>query len=163
MPHSFEKLALSAFKLVPAGSIEPSAIAQCQVRVETEKVRCANRIISFGNLLRCIDEVGKRKAVFLLETNHVVERVFRILTLGMIATLPTPIAAKSLVSRVSNKQGQRVIFCLHPSSRLKNKETLSREVAAWQASRNKNQTKADWRFTTADARIKLKRLYPQFQ
>ncbi len=39
---------------------------------------------------------------------------------------------------------------------------LSREVAAWQASRNKNQTKADWRFTTADARIKLKRLYPRF-
>jgi hypothetical protein len=34
------------------------------------------------------------------------------------------------------------------------------EVAAWQASRNKNHTKADWQFTTADARINLKRLYP---
>ena len=47
--------------------------------------------------------------------------------------------------------------------RIPDKEILSREVAAWQASRNKNQTKADWRFTTADARIKLKRLYPRFE
>ena len=47
--------------------------------------------------------------------------------------------------------------------RIPDKQTLSREVAAWQASRNKHQTKADWRFTTADARIKLKRLYPRFE
>jgi hypothetical protein len=33
------------------------------------------------------------------------------------------------------------------------------EVAAWQRDRNKNSTKADWQFTTADARSKLKRLY----
>src|ERR1700741_2270653 len=42
------------------------------------------------------------------------------------------------------------------------KETLSRQVASWQHRRNKNQTNADWRFTTADARAKLKRLYPRF-
>jgi hypothetical protein len=47
--------------------------------------------------------------------------------------------------------------------RIPDKETLIREVAAWQTSRNKNQTKANWRFTTADARIKLKHLYPQFE
>ena len=47
--------------------------------------------------------------------------------------------------------------------RIPDKQTLSREVAAWQNRRNKCQTKADWRFTTADARIKLKRLYPQFE
>ena len=46
--------------------------------------------------------------------------------------------------------------------RIPDKETLIREVAAWQTSRNKNHTKANWRFTTADARIKLKYLYPQF-
>jgi hypothetical protein len=40
------------------------------------------------------------------------------------------------------------------------KQTLIEEVAAWQDSRNKNLTKADWQFTTADAHIKLKRLYP---
>jgi hypothetical protein len=36
-------------------------------------------------------------------------------------------------------------------------------VAAWQERRNKCHAKADWRFTTADARIKLKRLYPRFE
>jgi DDE superfamily endonuclease len=47
--------------------------------------------------------------------------------------------------------------------RISDKETLTREVAAWQDRRNKHQTKADWRFTTPDARIKLKRLYPRFE
>ena len=40
------------------------------------------------------------------------------------------------------------------------KQTLIEEVNAWQDSRNKNHAKADWQFTTADARVKLKRLYP---
>jgi len=44
--------------------------------------------------------------------------------------------------------------------RIPDKETLIGEVAAWENRRNKNHTKADWQFTTADARIKLKRLYP---
>jgi hypothetical protein len=47
--------------------------------------------------------------------------------------------------------------------RIPDKETLSKEVAAWQDSRNEHHTKANWRFTTADARIKLKHLYPQFE
>jgi hypothetical protein len=33
-------------------------------------------------------------------------------------------------------------------------------VAAWEAERNASQRGVDWRFTTADARVKLKRLYP---
>ena len=44
--------------------------------------------------------------------------------------------------------------------RIPEKQTLIEEVAAWEDDRNKNHTKADWQFTTADARIKLKRLYP---
>lgn len=40
------------------------------------------------------------------------------------------------------------------------KETMTREVAAWEHYRNTNKSKIDWQFTTADARIKLKRLYP---
>jgi hypothetical protein len=40
---------------------------------------------------------------------------------------------------------------------------LKRSVAAWQTRRNQAQAKVDWRFTTADARIKLKRLYPSIQ
>jgi len=41
--------------------------------------------------------------------------------------------------------------------------TLAREVAAWQERRNGATCTVDWRFTTADARIKLKRLYPSLQ
>ena len=44
--------------------------------------------------------------------------------------------------------------------RIPDKQTLIEEVAAWEGHRNKNHTKADWQFTAADARIKLKRLYP---
>ena len=44
--------------------------------------------------------------------------------------------------------------------RIPDKQTLIEEVAAWQDSRNNDHTKADWQFTTADARVKLKRLYP---
>ena len=47
--------------------------------------------------------------------------------------------------------------------RIPDKETLVREVAAWQLNRNKRCVKADWQFKTEDARIKLTRLYPQFQ
>ncbi len=44
--------------------------------------------------------------------------------------------------------------------RIADKQTLTEEVAAWEGSRNKKHVKADWQFTTADARVKLKRLYP---
>ena len=44
--------------------------------------------------------------------------------------------------------------------RIPNMPTLADEIAAWNADRNNNHTKADWQFTTASARIKLKRLYP---
>jgi DDE superfamily endonuclease len=44
--------------------------------------------------------------------------------------------------------------------RLGNRATIEREVAAWTAARNTAATTIDWRFTTRDARIKLKRLYP---
>jgi len=37
---------------------------------------------------------------------------------------------------------------------------LRQEVAAWEAQRNAQQVRVNWRFTTQDARIKLKRLYP---
>ncbi len=44
--------------------------------------------------------------------------------------------------------------------RIPDKPTLIDHVAAWQADRNKRNAKADWHFTTKDARIKLKHLYP---
>jgi DDE superfamily endonuclease len=47
--------------------------------------------------------------------------------------------------------------------RLADRATLQREVAAWQAARNACGRGVDWRFTTEDARIKLKHLYPAIQ
>jgi hypothetical protein len=44
--------------------------------------------------------------------------------------------------------------------RIPDVETLKREIAAWEQRRNQAHVTIDWRFTTADARIKLKRLYP---
>ena len=47
--------------------------------------------------------------------------------------------------------------------RIPDQRTLRREAAAWQDRRNQEAIKADWRFTTADARIKLQSLYPSIQ
>jgi hypothetical protein len=47
--------------------------------------------------------------------------------------------------------------------RIDSQELLASEVVAWEQSRNAHQAKIDWQFTTADARTKLKRLYPSFQ
>ncbi len=47
--------------------------------------------------------------------------------------------------------------------RLPDRPTLEREVAAWEQRRNAATRTIDWRFTTADARIKLKHLYPSLE
>ena len=47
--------------------------------------------------------------------------------------------------------------------RIPDVDALTREVAAWERDRNAQVVKVDWQFTTADARIKLKRLYPAIQ
>jgi hypothetical protein len=44
--------------------------------------------------------------------------------------------------------------------RLGDRAMIEKEVAAWTAARNNAAATIDWRFTTSDARIKLKRLYP---
>jgi uncharacterized small protein (DUF1192 family) len=44
--------------------------------------------------------------------------------------------------------------------RIPDQQVLKEEVEAWEADRNRKHAKADWQFTTADARVKLKRLYP---
>ena len=52
------------------------------------------------------------------------------------------------------------LSCQCLDRRIPDKDTLTKEVAAWRNGRNKTHAKADWQFTTADARVKLKRLYP---
>ncbi|TEB07375.1 hypothetical protein Psch_00926 [Pelotomaculum schinkii] len=47
--------------------------------------------------------------------------------------------------------------------RISSIDSLRLELAEWETTRNRNQKAVDWQFTTDDARIKLKRLYPQFK
>jgi hypothetical protein len=45
-------------------------------------------------------------------------------------------------------------------SRIGDRTALAQQVAAWERRRNEARSHAGWQFTTADARIKLRRLYP---
>ena len=47
--------------------------------------------------------------------------------------------------------------------RIPDQETLRDEIAAWEERRNAKAVSVNWRFTTADARIRLKRLYPSIK
>ena len=47
--------------------------------------------------------------------------------------------------------------------RIPDQSALRREVGAWQQQRNRDAIRVDWRFTTQDARVKLKSLYPSIQ
>jgi DDE superfamily endonuclease len=51
--------------------------------------------------------------------------------------------------------------CLH--RRIESKELMTQEIETWEQNRNAGCASINWRFTTADARIKLKRLYPSFE
>jgi len=53
-----------------------------------------------------------------------------------------------------------VLSCQCLDRRIPDKQILSEEIAAWQHDRNTNHTKADWQFSTKNARVKLKHLYP---
>jgi hypothetical protein len=47
--------------------------------------------------------------------------------------------------------------------RTPDRELLAAQVRAWTAARNRRHSRVDWRFTTSDARVKLKRLYPSIE
>lgn len=56
------------------------------------------------------------------------------------------------------------VLASHPlKGRIGDPTLVEREVAAWQAARNAKAVTVDWRFTSADARIKLKHLYPSIE
>ena len=44
---------------------------------------------------------------------------------------------------------------------MESQEHLAGEIAAWQQARNRRAVRVNGRFTTVDARVKLKRLYPR--
>ena len=56
--------------------------------------------------------------------------------------------------------GVMIRQCLN--RRIDSIEVLRAEVAAWQAQRDRLKANVNWRFTTDDARVRLKRLYPTF-
>ena len=80
---------------------------------------------------------------------------------------PKPLATRldrvagSWLNRAEIEIGVMVRQCL--DRRIPDQSVLRREVAAWQQQRNRDAIRVDWRFTTADARIKLKSLYPSIQ
>lgn len=51
--------------------------------------------------------------------------------------------------------------CLN--ERMPDDRTLAKRIGLWESDRNNRSKKIDWQFETADARIKLRRLYPQIQ
>ncbi len=57
--------------------------------------------------------------------------------------------------------GAMVRQCLN--RRIPDRETMCRETEAWARRRNRERATVDWRLTTADARIRLKSLYPSTQ
>ena len=57
--------------------------------------------------------------------------------------------------------GAMVRQCL--DRRIPDRPAMRREVGAWQDRRNRESVRVDWRFTTADARVKLESLYPSIQ
>ena len=44
--------------------------------------------------------------------------------------------------------------------RIDNLNIMKEEVKAWETHRNNKDAKINWQFTTQDARVKLKKLYP---
>jgi len=61
------------------------------------------------------------------------------------------VAEVGLAAMAAQRLGQR---------RIPDLETMNSELAAWRTRRNRAQKGVDWQFTAADARIRLKRLYP---
>ena len=64
----------------------------------------------------------------------------------------------SWLDMAESERGVLSFQCL--DRRIPDKQTLTDEIAAWEDDRNANHAKADWQFTTTDARINLKNLYP---
>jgi hypothetical protein len=64
----------------------------------------------------------------------------------------------SWLDLAESELGNLAAQCL--DRRIPDKQTLIDEVAASEHDRNAQHTRSDWRFTTKDARIKIKHLYP---
>ena len=97
-------------------------------------------------------------------------------TIGSLCEAFEPATARALAARVeihsTPKHGRwlnmaetaRSMLCGQClERRIEDKERMACEAGAWEQERHRSEAKIDWQFTTADARIKLKRLYPSIQ
>ena len=95
-------------------------------------------------------------------------------TLGSLYEAFEPAKARALASRLeihhTPKHGSWLNIAEIELSRLTRQcldrriddlDLLNAELAAWQAATNTDQRQVDWQFTTTDARVKLRHLYPQ--
>ena len=73
----------------------------------------------------------------------------------------TPVHGSWLNNMVEIELSVLVRQCL--KRRLPDIETLGREVEAWAAERNRLEASVEWRFTTPEARTKLRKLYPSIE
>jgi hypothetical protein len=119
----------------------------------------------------------------LLDEDYPEARVVRLVmdnlnthTIGSLYEAFDPAEAKRLAERLeihhTPKHGSwlniaeielRVISGQCLDRRIPERADLEREVSAWEQARNDATIGVDWQFTTADARIRLKRLYPVFE
>ena len=95
-----------------------------------------------------------------MEARRIAERVEIHYTPKPLATRLDRVAG-SWLNRAEIEIGVMVRQCL--DRRIPDQSVLPREVGAWQRQRNQDAIRVDWRFTTEDARIKLKSLYPSSQ
>ena len=108
-----------------------------------------------------------RKKIVLIQDNHNPQT--GVTLRGIPRTRGTPTGGTVRVRHYTPKHGSWLDLAESELSvlsgqcldrRIADKQTVVEEVAAWEVSRNQNHTTADWQFTTANARVKLKRLYP---
>lgn len=156
---------------------------------EYERGGTANAHVSFEPLTgwRRVEVTGRRrKREFAEEVRRLAEEDYpqaeRIrLVLDNLSTHTASAFYEAFAPEVARRLARRVEFCYTPvhgswlnmaeieisalvrqclKRRLPDEEALRRESVAWAAERNRLGTSVDWRFTTGEARIKLRSLYP---
>ena len=81
-------------------------------------------------------------------------------SVSMVYRVRKQLVEKGFEAVLSRKSELAVLTSQCLDRRIPDKQTLIDEVAAWEQERNANHTKANWHFTTSNARVKLSHLYP---
>ena len=68
--HRIEKFGRAAAVIIHTGIVKAATILQLPIFIETEEIWCADRTISFGNLLTFIHQIGERETKMLGKLLH---------------------------------------------------------------------------------------------